>query len=513
MSDQHDSARGLPLRPTASSQQPTTADTIYTPVPDQNYTTVNDNYTPTPDTTTSQPPQHSTPETPPVAQPQQPQQPQQYSTSETPPVAQPQQPQQWSEPLGEGSGNGYVQEVGGGSVPDGVSASAVDHANYGHVGVVDEVSSVTPPNTQTTNTAGVSLPRDSETGDSAPDDQTAAPQGKLSFWESVKEAWTPKKKKLQELVPDGVPALASPKSRQVFHWLIYAVLGLVFLLGLKALLLPTPVPSTSAVADDVAVELGFNGFPDEQARTLVTQFLSTYFTVSGDMSTRTEMLEQYAPSVSNDYLTVPLSDSTATVAIVRGPFLHSRDVVSDDQSMYTASALVQVGKNAPEWWYVKVPVYGDADTGYVAISGAPARIPAIGVADITQEELSSTDPEVVDEVSAKLTLFFPEWAASSSLLPEYLSSSASDAAVTGMNGTVTFRGLGSNIWVEPSDDTATFPTGISDVREVRVDVIWADGKSSWLQEYLVTVEQSELDGKWFVADVAMPPPLPISTPS
>jgi hypothetical protein len=137
-----------------------------------------------------------------------------------------------------------------------------------------------------------------------------------------------------------------------------------------------------------------------------------------------------------------------------------------------------------------VPVY--AANGGLAVSGAPAWLPAPPQAAVPSTAPVNSDPTAQGQLNAQLPAFFQAYASgSTATLNRFL---APGASVTGLNGSLAFAGISS----------LSVPAGGA-TRTVTVTVTWQlGGQAASVGKLNSTYDLTvvDQDGKWFVRSIA-----------
>lgn len=306
------------------------------------------------------------------------------------------------------------------------------------------------------------------------------------------KARAPREKKQVSKVDAKRSAYAGNRwARTTLRVLIYAVLGLLLLGGLKNVVSPHAAPSTEALANKVANRLGINGYPTQAAEAFATRFAREYLTYSpATFDARAARLAAYSPAAtSGDWGWTGTGRQTVTA----GPYVSAPTRV-DDKHFGTVTVTAQVDSGA--WESLAVPVYADGN-GALVVSGPPAFVAQPKLATNPGKDLvPNPDDNAAAALHPVLTGFFTQWAASDrAALARYLTPDATTSASTGLGGTVTLAKDGVTDIVMPT------PSGPDKSATGVVTVTWQTPTAGqYIQSYLVTVVKSAT-GEWSVRDV------------
>lgn len=277
---------------------------------------------------------------------------------------------------------------------------------------------------------------------------------------------------------------------KALRFMVYTVLGVLMLGGAKNVVTSEEPPTTAALAAEVKAELGYTGFPTEQAEGFALRFAREYLTYGRNgADAREQRLMLYSPAAaSGDYGW----DGNGNQSVTAGPYVAAPSKVEDEHfATITVSAELSSGK----WVALAVPVYAD-DNGSLVVSGPPAFVALPAAAENPGKDRTfEEDDALQDELTPQMAGFFEQWGASDQQeLSLYLSPDASIAAQTGLGGAVTFdTAKGSSVDV-------VMPLGDS-TRTGTVTVTWSVEQGGLLsQSYTVTVTEGD-GGRWYVQDI------------
>lgn len=289
---------------------------------------------------------------------------------------------------------------------------------------------------------------------------------------------------------------------------IAIVLIIVTVAGVRSIFFPTRFPTQEQVINVVKEDLGVTAFPTEKANGFVIGFIKTYFTYDPAFRSQRETeLEKYISKNILDATNIRVTDTATTNEPDSEPFVQyviGEPVVVDTTSVDDSNAVftVQVTLSTGNTLYVEVPVYYNAETNGMAVSAPLSLVPPIATAQVPSDNHNlgwNNDADVVKSFKADLERYLEAWAASDSTsISRYVTTNATLAATSGLQGTVVFNRVDS-LEVEAVTEEDTDP----DTREAIVSVTWVDGVSenvSYKQTYLLTIKKQP-DGRWYVQDI------------
>lgn len=289
---------------------------------------------------------------------------------------------------------------------------------------------------------------------------------------------------------------------------VWGALGLIFLLGAMRLINPSPV-SVDSVTEKVAAALGRNAFPAEVGQQVAQRFARIYLNYSADSaSERSDQLKAYLATGTTtlDWTYAGSEDKNYFTKIASGPFIAAApDLVDDNHVTYTFSALINdptTGtKNGsetipPRWVYLEVPMVSD-EAGHVAVAGAPAFVAAPPLATKVEVLGYKSDKNATADAEDTIAGYFKDWAQATAAKPVqevYLRAGEStEAAATGLAGSVAFASLASFDVAEQADPSAT-------IWDAYATVNWmSPGGVKLVQSYRLTI--TNVDSHWFVLDI------------
>lgn len=292
------------------------------------------------------------------------------------------------------------------------------------------------------------------------------------------------------------------KKMLILRLLVWVVLGIIALAGLRAILAP-PRVDVAAISAAVAEEYGLSAFPVDRGLAFATTFTREYLTLKpGESVARTERLTPLVTPNLRD-ATWLRSDDKTTQVVTQGPYLMREPRVADEQhATYIMAAAVidplkaeearKAGKILnPSWVYLSVPMFWAANGG-LAVGGPPGFVPGPVMADESGAFVYQTDEEAARSLAVDLEGFFRAWGASSADdLARYLPTDATAAAKAGLGGTVQYRDL-SSVVVELVEGAAP--------RFAQATVVWDYQGSELRQGYRLEVFQ-DAEGRWYVQDI------------
>lgn len=293
------------------------------------------------------------------------------------------------------------------------------------------------------------------------------------------------------------------KKLLVIRLVVWLVLGIVAVAGLKAILSP-PKTNIAEVTASVADAYDLTTFPVERGRAVALSFAQEYLTLNpGDALARKDRLAALVTPNLADALWIR-NDSDATQVVVEGPYLAWEAEASDEQhaTYKIAAAVIDPVKAAeakrqqqtlnPSWVYLSVPIFW-ASNGGLAVGGPPAFMPGPPRADSGGAFGYASDDKAASSLAVDLEGFFTAWAASSTAdLARYLPPDASPATQAGLGGTVQFKSLDAVSVEKVADPTAS--------HFAQATVTWSYQGADLRQGYRLDVFQ-DADGRWYIRDV------------
>lgn len=321
---------------------------------------------------------------------------------------------------------------------------------------------------------------------------------------------------------DAAASSAKPgKARSGGRWKVIALrvsiwftLFVIILAGGWAIVGPKG-PSVTKITDQVLASMGrTDAFPTETAQQLAVRFAREYLTVDPNgTSARAAALATYLPGGAQMEFLLSSGNDMPQQTVVAGPYLASiPQVIDDTHVVFTFAAQVKrptvLGPNRqplpPVWLYLAVPVTAAAD-GSVAVSGAPALVPAPAVAEAVEGLEFETDEDAAKLAKDSIGKFLSMWAASdeAGLSPYLVSGESTNATSAGLGGAVTFMSVRSlTVEALPEGTKATACTGPdfeAPCRKADVTVVWSMNGSSVVQDYRMVLFN---DGEyWRVLDI------------
>lgn len=280
---------------------------------------------------------------------------------------------------------------------------------------------------------------------------------------------------------------------------VWAILGLVLLLGVKALIFPSG-PNIDILSQQVGSQLGLNGFPIQSGQDIARGFAKEYLTIdSKSIDIRSANLAHFLPGGKDQPNWTSSYGTAVNQTIVSGPILVDSPTLSDKtHAVFTFSAQVKAGSSEPRWVYLAVTVFANAN-GLVTISGPPAFVNNPGIVGESGAYPYSKSQIASDSLSVDLPGFLKAWASSDNVgIALYTQSDATSAVLAGLDEAVSYVGI-NNVSVATVDlkNTAT----AFGQRYAEVDVTWKANGNTWVQGYRLTVLQTS-EGKWYVQDIA-----------
>lgn len=279
---------------------------------------------------------------------------------------------------------------------------------------------------------------------------------------------------------------------------VWTVLGLVVLLGVKAIIFPSR-QNIVTLSQQVGAQLGLNGFPIQSGQALAQSFAREYLTINPKLSDqRSTNLAHFLPQGKDQSSWTGVSSTAIPETIVSGPILIEAPTLFDTtHAVFTFGAQVKAGTSDPKWVYLAVTTFADAN-GLVTISGPPAFVNNPGFVDSSGAYPYVKSQTASDSLGVDLPGFLKAWAASDSVgIALYTQSDATPATIAGLGGAVSFVGI-NNLSVAAVD--AKKPSSAFGQRYAEVDVTWKANGNTWVQGYRLTVLQTS-EGKWYVQDI------------
>lgn len=276
---------------------------------------------------------------------------------------------------------------------------------------------------------------------------------------------------------------------KILRGLIYSVLVLLLIGGLRNIIAPKSGPSADEITATVRTSLGDTGFPTTAAEGFAVRFANTYLNYDAETrEARTLALATYSQEASEGIW--GWTGSEGTQQVINGPFIAAKPVVKDrSNALVTVAAQVSGGA----WVYLSIPVYAN-ERGALVISGPPAFVspPARAVAPGASAPAADDDTLVQTLTTDVLPGYFKAWAASNTVdLARYITPDATAAASSGLTGAVTLAQIGE----------VRMPRDGGDTRTGQVSVTWtAKGAGSFVQAYELTVVKDG-SGRWSVKDI------------
>ncbi len=268
--------------------------------------------------------------------------------------------------------------------------------------------------------------------------------------------------------------------------LVWAVLGLLLLGGLKNVLTTEPDVSIPTLAAAVERASGTKGFPLDNGSAFAARFTATYLTYDPEtIETREQALATYSPNATEGDWAVGVSKSQG---IKTGPLVVDAEISDEHNATITVGALLSAGG----WVYLAVPVYA-ADANTLVVSGAPGFVaqPAQAIAPATEQDVEY-DTELGDQLLVDLFAgFFEAWGTSDAVaLQRYTTEMPSGTAKSGLGGALRFREI----------TQARVPARGGSERQAVVDVVWSSPTGEYPQQYRVDISR-DAEGRWSVQDV------------
>lgn len=276
---------------------------------------------------------------------------------------------------------------------------------------------------------------------------------------------------------------------KVLRGLIYTVLVVLMLGGVKNVLTNQAPPSDAELAKRVQAQMGLTGFPTQTAEAFAVRFAHEYLTYNQDtIDQRNARLAIYSPAaVAQEWGW----DGTGSQAVITGPYVSAATKVD---GKHNATVTVSAQLDSGQWVALAVPVYASTN-GSLVVSGPPAFVSQPALA---QNPGKARTFDVDDNLGTTLSKdlfpgFFTAWAASAQTdLDRYVTSDASVSARTGLAGAVMYGSV----------QEVDMPTTGGDTRKGTVAVQWKTPRSgSFAQTYNVTVIKGP-DGRWSVKDIS-----------
>jgi hypothetical protein len=267
--------------------------------------------------------------------------------------------------------------------------------------------------------------------------------------------------------------------RRGLRVLVLAVLAVLLLLGVRDLVRPFVAGRQAGPASSNPVA----AYPVQAAEAFAVRFAMAYLTFdSAQPRMRQQALASYLEESGDPSLGWDGSGrQTAQQALPSA--IEVRDA---HRALVTVAVLVDGGR----WLYLAVPVV--ADQGGLAVSGAPALVPAPGRASWQPSSAPADDVDstLSSQLRPSLASFFRAYASGSQAELGYYA--APGATFAGLGGQVELAGLTD---LEVSQGQADRRTAVASVR-------WLDRRSgaSLAQSYRLELVQA--GGKWLVGQVA-----------
>lgn len=322
---------------------------------------------------------------------------------------------------------------------------------------------------------------------------------------------------------------------------IFTILGLLVFAGIRSFL---PQASNLTAADqqtligNVRQELGITDFPATTGESVALGFSEVYLSYGvNSREQREAQLLRYVPQDILDNIDVRFASEADLAAadatpvtpdpdaegagegddiepdvqvVTGGPYVMGRTMVAGgENAVYTTATEVNNGS----WIYMQVPLYYDAETTSVSVSGSPSFTDGPKAGPVPTGLLAQSWPEdstVEDAIEADITNYFRAWAASDTasidrfVLKRDGQVAASENAIRGLNGALRLIRV-DDIAVElkerPEEGAAQEAIDDFRQREARVTVVWLEPSSNLVYTQTYAMKIAYTNENWFIEDI------------
>ena len=260
--------------------------------------------------------------------------------------------------------------------------------------------------------------------------------------------------------------------RRALRALVFSVLGLLVLVGVRDLALSLTRPERPTTARPAAQQ---PSFPKEAAEALATRFTTTYLTYDqADPEARQRALEPY---LGRDAVSDWNGQGSQSVLAT---YPSSTEVKSTSRALVTVQAEV----SGTRWLYLAVPVAVQA--GSLSLAGPPAFVSAPPVSkEQTGNDSRAVDGTLTEQVRPTIQNVFAAWAkGDQTQLAYYAAPGAQLPAAPGM--------ASANV-----QDVKVF-AGKGTMRDSLAKVTWGDAASSAQLTQTYSLRLVAVSGRWLI---------------
>jgi len=323
---------------------------------------------------------------------------------------------------------------------------------------------------------------------------------------------------------------------------VFSILGILILAGLNSFI-PKSSGLTASdgplILSQVRENLGVSNFPATAGAGDAVGFSKTYLSFdNNNQDARDAALAIYAPKnvISNidprlatdaELKVAAASGTRPTTSVQPGdtsrtPVITGKQVVTDGPYL-TRSVMIQGGKdaifttrtqiNGKDWVYMEIPMIYNPSSGNISVAGSPTFINPINTTNVPSNQYEpkwANDTEVVAAVSADMTNYMKAWSVSDKATLERLTvkengaSAATDSALHGLNGSLTFLDV-SSLTVEQKakpvagDSQATIDN--ERLRQGMITVDWMEPSSGLVYSQTYSIQLQYVNNYWYVKDI------------
>lgn len=281
----------------------------------------------------------------------------------------------------------------------------------------------------------------------------------------------------------------SRKNILILRIVVFTVIGIFLIAGVKTAFFPTPGPTPNQVVSTVKKGLGITAFPKEQGSGFIMGFSKVYLTIQANGGG--ERVKDLAPYMTTKVISEQRfsqdnnSQTSNPQNVTSGPYISGVKSKDDNNAVYTVAAQVN---NGP-WLYIDIPVYYDDKNDAFTVSGTPAFVPAPAQGKLVGEPkpwlIDDKDVGVLFTENAKQ--FFPAWGSSNKeVMAPYITPDATSTVKNGLSGNLIFKSLNSVSVSEPEEGKDPKK------RKARVSIQWESALvpgTTYAQTYDLNIQQ------------------------